>query len=308
MYNLCPLFQGDSPSHPRELQLINEELTPPTKTKYVYDIALNDPGLTHDSTLPDQMQCPVGTWICLTVINTRPDHPSEPPRILQVVPIVSGKNIEPMSKLIEEEKSQRKPRLQIALHGGQYLAQKQKAIFQLECDYESNGAKEPDLLWRWNGTHTFSWKSRHACPTYISEKPLPAPDTKIDPDIPDEPPRDPEDDHGSPIEGDDESRRGSYVFWIASFGLILFLVHFVCHRYWYRGWHKTVMKGSNRILSFLFQGRYAQSPVFNTNSYSANKSENVPLSPVGWPSGAGFVGGFRDDVSMKRYGSVNSEG
>ncbi|EEB94956.1 hypothetical protein MPER_06152, partial [Moniliophthora perniciosa FA553] len=84
-YDICRLLQ----SNVRHRKLLIPEETPPTLTTNKYEIGLAGP-LKRDGTLPQDLQCPDGTWICLTVSNTRPKHPSELERILQVVPIAGG--------------------------------------------------------------------------------------------------------------------------------------------------------------------------------------------------------------------------
>jgi len=63
----------------------------------------------------------------VVVINTRPDHPSEPPRILQVVPVANFEDSKPIATSLETNQ------VQVALHGGKYLMKKQKAIFLYHC-------------------------------------------------------------------------------------------------------------------------------------------------------------------------------
>ncbi|KAF9444925.1 hypothetical protein P691DRAFT_711143 [Macrolepiota fuliginosa MF-IS2] len=160
-YNLCPLFlRYESFKH--EL----DEDTPPTHTKYVYEIALGR-GIEKDGTLPTDLQCPSTSLVCLTVINTRPNHPSEPARIIQVVSAASG-DVHPKFRVtnttngVDHEENH----LQLTVYGPQYMEQRQKAIFHMVCDKDSDEASNPKLefLYRWNGTHVFKWKSNYACP------------------------------------------------------------------------------------------------------------------------------------------------
>ncbi|EIN05598.1 hypothetical protein PUNSTDRAFT_35083, partial [Punctularia strigosozonata HHB-11173 SS5] len=79
---VCPLL--DPKVKPFVLQW--DEETPPTVTTTNYRISISKP-LMKDPTLPAHEQCPEGTWICKTVTNRRPDHRSEPPRIVQIIPV-----------------------------------------------------------------------------------------------------------------------------------------------------------------------------------------------------------------------------
>jgi hypothetical protein len=147
-YNLCPLF-----SRHQSLKHEIVEDTPPTQTKYIYDMALGK-GIKKDGTLPVDLQviviplkvtnvvlnsmtskCPSNSFICLTVINTRPSHLSEPPRILQVVPVSSGE-IRPKFRIINMSTGVdiQETHLQLTVHGLQYMKQNQKAVFHMQCD------------------------------------------------------------------------------------------------------------------------------------------------------------------------------
>lgn len=86
------------------------------------------------------------------VINTRPDHPSEPSRILQIIPIAKTAGLDPKAKLAEKinqddshgmylPQFQRslnnhvpQAPLQVTFHGGSYMRQTQKATFLFHCD------------------------------------------------------------------------------------------------------------------------------------------------------------------------------
>ncbi|KAJ3509912.1 hypothetical protein NLJ89_g4964 [Agrocybe chaxingu] len=116
VYHLCPILSWlphDSKSK-KKIQIVNYEETAPTRTRYVYDIALlGSGGLERDGTLPASLQCPEGTMICLTVINTRPEHPAEPSRILQVVPVASEAEGTPEASLVSFNSSSGDHQLQL---------------------------------------------------------------------------------------------------------------------------------------------------------------------------------------------------
>ncbi|KDR72750.1 hypothetical protein GALMADRAFT_158918 [Galerina marginata CBS 339.88] len=158
-YDICPILSSEHGS--KKIQVTKDGETPPTHTKYIYDIAMmGTGGLDWDDTLPSTLQCPVGTWICLTVINTRADHLSEPSRILEVVPIVSFEKSNPTAIFVDENQ------LQVTFDGRRYMGKKQKALFRFSCTGDSNSTLQ--FLWSFNGTHAFSWSSRYACPTKTS--------------------------------------------------------------------------------------------------------------------------------------------
>ncbi|CAA7268612.1 unnamed protein product [Cyclocybe aegerita] len=168
VYHLCPILSWlpyDSKSK-KKIQIVNYEETAPTRTRYVYDIALlGSGGLERDRTLPASLQCPEGTMICLTVINTRPEHPSEPSRILQVVPVASEAEDIPEASLISFNSSSGGHQLQLTFHGGQYLNRRQRALFYFNCQSSEPDVSTPTFLWSFNGTHSFSWSTKHACPS-----------------------------------------------------------------------------------------------------------------------------------------------
>ncbi|ESK87072.1 autophagy protein atg27 [Moniliophthora roreri MCA 2997] len=185
-YDICPLLR----SGVRHRRLLIPEDTPPTLTTNKYEIGLTGP-LKRDATLPQDLQCPDGTWICLTgrntfsetaatptefahytVSNMRPNHPSEPERILRVVPIAGGDldMLRPTFKIINNGKNST-GKLQVALHGGMYNGKKQKAAFMFSCDRSKERAEtvggqltSPSFSWTFNGTHAFEWRSFYACP------------------------------------------------------------------------------------------------------------------------------------------------
>ncbi|TRM55771.1 hypothetical protein BD626DRAFT_522398 [Schizophyllum amplum] len=154
-YNLCPLLSGPEP-----LTITSHESTPPTHTDYTYTIGRSAP-LQRDRTLPDELQCGEGTWVCLQVINSRPSHPSEPPRVLQVVPIAVAPDLRPTARRVDGKNA-----LRIAVHGGIYNNKPQKAVFDFVCAEETT---EPSLSWTFNGTHAFQWRSDHACGKAIEQ-------------------------------------------------------------------------------------------------------------------------------------------
>lgn len=161
-FDLCPLLGSSKP-----LQISTGEDTPPTYTTNIYAVGLGRP-LKRDGTLPAELQCPEGTLVCLTgeytsvlrfecaqkasVVNTRPNHPSEPERILQVVPIAGGPNLRPSAKLgpkanaddphgrisrsrcTQSGLTMYAGTLLIHWHGGSYSNRPQKALFKFHCD------------------------------------------------------------------------------------------------------------------------------------------------------------------------------
>ncbi|KAG5652693.1 hypothetical protein H0H81_004078 [Sphagnurus paluster] len=181
-FDLCPLIEA----HSERFDIAIDEETPPTCTKKVYAVSLGG-ALKTDGTLPAELQCPEGTRICLTVVNTRPDHPSEPSRVLQVIP-VAGADLDPRA-VLGDKVSEHAP-LQLTLHGGLYMQQKQRATFIFHCDQDAEEPTAPTFSWDFNGTHAFSWKTKHACHKVLA---TPQPDPEADPDPPQDRPKEPED-------------------------------------------------------------------------------------------------------------------
>jgi autophagy-related protein 27 len=149
-YDLCPLLSSP-------LEVVIEESTPPTLTKSVYTISLLKP-LDRDNTLPADLQCDEGTMVCLKVVNTRPDHPLEPPRTLRVVPVAMQEGLRPKAKhaslvggadvehgafpldfllLSARVLTIAEAPLQVTFHGGSYISKSQKATFIFHCDKDA---------------------------------------------------------------------------------------------------------------------------------------------------------------------------
>ncbi|KAJ7068508.1 autophagy-related protein 27-domain-containing protein [Mycena amicta] len=220
-FNLCPLLANPG----TELQVTFSEPTPPTETTYRYTLGLGAP-IKRDGKLPAELQCNEGTYMCLVVINTRPNHPSEPERYLQVVPIATAVGLNPKAKLLEKILAEdvHEP-LQITLHGGVYNNLAQKASFQFHCDHTVEEPSSPQFSWQFNGTHTFSWRSPHACPRQL---PPGAPSGPIgeqpDPDPPSTPPPDPDADSDEPVSRSSSWSLMYMLFWAS---VLLLLLHFV---------------------------------------------------------------------------------
>ncbi|KIY67556.1 hypothetical protein CYLTODRAFT_375893 [Cylindrobasidium torrendii FP15055 ss-10] len=186
-FDLCPLVRGRN-----AIALNVEEDTPPTKTTSRYSISV-DGSLIRDRTLPKDLTCPDDTWICLEVSNTRPNRPSEPERITQIVPIAIGSKLVPKAKFgIKRHESDVHAPLRVILHGGTYTGRRQKALFEFVCDHDAEPSS-PTFAWSFNGTHAFDWRSKHACGELISGTPTKGgPETQPD----DQPPQDPDKDSG----------------------------------------------------------------------------------------------------------------
>ncbi|KAG6906666.1 hypothetical protein DXG01_012694 [Tephrocybe rancida] len=163
------------------------------------------------------------------VINTRLNHPSEPSRILQVIP-VAGEDLLPKAKMGEiAEGSQHAP-LQLTLHGGHYKEQRQKATFLFHCDETASEPTLPSFLWQFNGTHAFSWKSKHACHAPLS---TPQPQPTPDPDPPQEPPKDPDSEGSGEVEPP-QFYSVTTLFWLVVVLLLIARLLLTLHRRRYR--------------------------------------------------------------------------
>ncbi|OBZ77234.1 hypothetical protein A0H81_02042 [Grifola frondosa] len=208
-FDLCPIVNGQEENWSIEF----EQRTPPTLTKTAYKISLRGP-LQRDKALPRYEQCPDGAWICMTVSNRRSTNASETPRVLQVVPVAGAlslrtgndstrnRNYYPglnvSAELTPSREDSHHEVLHIRLHGGYYVNKYHKADFQFRCDHTAEEPSSPTYYWNWNGTHSFSWRTKYACgkqigtitSTTLASKPTSEPEPEndappIDDDIPD---------------------------------------------------------------------------------------------------------------------------
>ncbi|KAI0030550.1 hypothetical protein K488DRAFT_87667 [Vararia minispora EC-137] len=198
VYNLCPLFAG---SDHHEWTVALETQTPPTLTTMTYRIALDGP-LKLDARLPEHEQCEKGTWVCMTATNRRPEHRSEPDRITQLIPVVSNSTVSnkdgrPGAEAfgifaLEGAAGADKPgSLQLVMRGGYYVDKPQRSLIRFSCVGAASSQHKPTYAWSWNGTHTFDWKTQHACAHAQAHKPEPEPQHGADdpPDV-ESPPKD----------------------------------------------------------------------------------------------------------------------
>ncbi|KDQ53930.1 hypothetical protein JAAARDRAFT_38901 [Jaapia argillacea MUCL 33604] len=199
-YDLCPIF---TPQHDdKPIVVAFGQKTPPTITRTEYRIALGGALKTNES-LPEHEQCPDGTWICLMTYNRRPEHRSEPPRILQVIPVAGSLKLDKdlgywsgLNATAELGKTEdRHPALNLRLHGGYYVDKPHKALFNFICDHKVEEPSSPKYSWSWNGTHTFTWATQHACGKALAEDP---PATSTAPPPPPEPAPEPEPEPAKP--------------------------------------------------------------------------------------------------------------
>ncbi|KAJ7180334.1 autophagy-related protein 27-domain-containing protein [Mycena crocata] len=293
-FNLCPLFSGTPTS------VSFAEDTPPTHTAYHYAVSLGAP-LKLDATLPSQLQCPSGTWICLKVVNTRLDHPSEPSRVLQVVPVAGGSKLNPKAKLVAKAHvDDLHTPLQVTLHGDLYNRQSQKASFQFHCDHDLLEPTLPEFSWQWNGTHAFSWRTKHACPRVLPPgAPGPKPE-EPDADPPATPPPDPDAD----VEDGDIERTltpisaVSILFWLSVFVFAIRISYPSLFR-----WSRRLalcFSSTNRSFTTQDSGLPASSPLRwaakdNSEEYDTHfpDGEGTPLTPTA-----------RDSFALGQYGSA----
>ncbi|KAI0701711.1 autophagy-related protein 27-domain-containing protein [Earliella scabrosa] len=194
-FDLCPVVNGNEVGW----TVKTERRTPPTVTATEYRIDLKAP-LKKDGEVPGHEQCPDGTWICQIISNRRPRHEDEEPRVLQVVPVAGALNLRNITRYhpgvnvtAELAPARDKPGsqaevLHVRLHGGYYVYGTQRADFQFLCDLSVDEPSSPSYSWTWNGTHTFQWRTKHACGSRLAE-PVPHKDA---------PASDDDDDAGTP--------------------------------------------------------------------------------------------------------------
>ncbi|KAH9950718.1 autophagy-related protein 27-domain-containing protein [Amylocystis lapponica] len=177
-FDLCPLLKANEGHWTVE----DERLTPPTTTKTTYYLSLHGP-LKKDKDAPEYDQCPDGTWICLQVTNRNLHSESEKWRVLQAVPVAGELSVGKGDKEASSEAAEayvpglkvtaalsptledsKHDILHVHLHGGYYVKRQQKAVLAFICDHNATELSSPTYSWNWNGTHTLSWRSKHACP------------------------------------------------------------------------------------------------------------------------------------------------
>ncbi|TFY62128.1 hypothetical protein EVG20_g6814 [Dentipellis fragilis] len=182
-FNLCPLFEQQDAL---QQTIVFDTQTPPTVTKTVYKLNLDGP-LPKNEKLPDHEQCPDGTWFSLFLslsvctyrmhagINRRPEHEDEDPRIVQVVPVVGSQSASGDSSksssgsgvgitaAMRKSDGKTHPYLQIRMDGGHYVDKPQSALLVFGCNHKLEEPTKPSHLWNWNGTHVFTWMTKHAC-------------------------------------------------------------------------------------------------------------------------------------------------
>ncbi|KZT02824.1 uncharacterized protein LAESUDRAFT_729791 [Laetiporus sulphureus 93-53] len=310
-FDMCPVFEGKD----RGWTVSREQQTPPTITKTEYRISFQGP-LKRNRKIASYEQCPDGTWICKTVTNTRPKHDGEEPRVLQVISVagelsisddesgsgaseyVPGLNI--TAKLVPADTETKHDILHLHLHGGYYTRLQQKADFQFICDHNAEEPTSPTIGWDWRGTHTFEWRTKHACGQAMS---APPPNEPVSPTQPppddDAPPKDVEDDDTpgekkllDPGFFGGRSRR-SVVTMFASASLIcaiVFLVYFPPRRLRrfltsYVKAHPRVMRShvGERVLVRWAREDFAIGPGEEDvmiNAEAAALAEQIPLKPA----------------------------
>ncbi|GBE84263.1 hypothetical protein BKA93DRAFT_534641 [Sparassis latifolia] len=240
-FNLCPVFEANEGNWVVEYEVP----TPPTFTKTSYTISLRG-ALQKNEGVPDHEQCPDGSWICMITSNRRLFE-EEDPRVLQVIPVAGelslkhrdGSRYHDYFPGLNITADFRRDVLHVRLHGGYYVYQHQKADLQFICDQDVEEPTNPITSWAWNGTHTFSWRTKHACgetvvtPTTSSEQ-TPTSDSGVpEPTSPPEengPPDDsePPDNEQNLIDPDvlaGRSRRSMMTIFICSASVVAILVY-----------------------------------------------------------------------------------
>ncbi|KAI0075596.1 hypothetical protein K474DRAFT_1599538 [Panus rudis PR-1116 ss-1] len=264
-FDLCPILGGDNAG--KVITITQDRLTPPTTTKTEYKISLNGP-LKRDGTLPSQYQCPEGTWICMTMYNRRLHHESEPPLVLQTVPIAGSMSLEENNDIVVSgtykpglniraalTDSRQNPKhkvLKVRLHGGYYVDRPQAADLLFYCDHntESSG---PSPFYNWNGTHAFIWKTKHACSLKTPPPENDSPPSNEDGGEETQPPPNQADDEKELIEIPNNAgfRRTAWPIFLPSAALVLVAVYLI---YWpprrLRQAVSSYLKSHPRLLRF----------------------------------------------------------
>ncbi|KAH8103336.1 hypothetical protein BXZ70DRAFT_720347 [Cristinia sonorae] len=223
----------------------SERQTPPTVTKMSYRISLSGP-LPFNASIPSEIQCPEGTWICMKKFNIRPNVENELPRLLEVVPI-AGSIVPPQSSLsaaadVEKTKLNvtvqlspwqkddvRHKNLHIRYHGGHYVGRAQQADFSFVCDHKAEALTSPEYLFEWGGRHIFQWKTKQACGEMMANEPA---DDTPPPPPPDGPPMENEDGSSELVDLPPYTGSPSRVKWflvLTSTAAVAFLIYIAYH-------------------------------------------------------------------------------
>ncbi|OJT07763.1 hypothetical protein TRAPUB_1355 [Trametes pubescens] len=243
-FDLCPILEGNEGGWTTEI----ERRTPPTVTKTSYQIALQGP-LAKDKNATKYDQ--VSRRDSLT--NRRPLFPDEEPRVLQTVPVAGAMNLPNITRYYpgvnitaqlapSRQEDAKHDVLHVRLHGGYYVYGPQKADLQFICDHGVDEPTSPTYAWSFNGTHTFNWRTKHACGKQLSppagtatvtasRRPTPTAGAPAGP--PDDAP--PDDDEGIPDKSEQDladghpllgrTPRQTLVLLLSSFTAVLALVY-----------------------------------------------------------------------------------
>jgi len=176
----------------------------------------------------------------MTAVNRRPDHRSEAPRILQIVPVVANSSSDVALSAASTEGfgiyAQLGSRignttpapLLIHLHGGQYVNKPQRALFAFHCDPLAEEPSEPVFSWSTNGTHAFTWKTKHACAHMHATPPEPSSD-EPSPDADTPPPDEGKDLVTTPPLSDRTSKRSITTILLCTAAGVFFLGYLTLH-------------------------------------------------------------------------------
>ncbi|KZT19408.1 hypothetical protein NEOLEDRAFT_1142075 [Neolentinus lepideus HHB14362 ss-1] len=248
-YDLCPVL---SPYADKEITINMERWTPPTVSHSEYRISLGGP-LKKNESRHNEDQCYEGTQVCLTMSTQWPAHKDEPARVAQVVPIAGNLHFEwghnrsytthmNTTASLAETVEGRHPAVRLRLNGGTYVRSAQRAYFDFLCNHTAEEPTSPQFAWYWNGTHGFTWPTKHACgkalqqPDSPPQSPPPEqkPETPVETPPGDQPPPDehegelpPEGEQGSfiPPGDNDHSRRNTTIIFFAVLSPIVLLTY-----------------------------------------------------------------------------------
>jgi len=125
--------------------LVHDEDRPPSIYNTTWTLDICQP-LKKIKGLPNEDQCPVGTYVCGTVRSwNRVDDPNhEHVEIENVIPIAgnfetsNGKSLDPKFTRLKSTDAD-KDGLQLELYGGVYGRKKQKAVIEFQCDKDRTG-------------------------------------------------------------------------------------------------------------------------------------------------------------------------
>ncbi|KAI0795025.1 autophagy-related protein 27-domain-containing protein [Abortiporus biennis] len=239
-FDLCPLLKGNGD---KGWRIAFENQTPPTVDETVYRFSLTG-RLPMIRDVSKDEQCPDGSWACMIKYNRRPQHPDEPRRITQIIPVAGAIQVNEtttsrlgiFAHMSPGREDAKHDILHLRMSGGHYVSRRQSLDIMMYCDHQAEEPTLPTYFYNWNGTHSFRWKTRYACGQLVPSATVTAtPPPSSSTDTPQEeeedlPPNNEEeaDDLLDPVTSK-RSRTSLWVLFLSSSSVVMLLIYLI---YW----------------------------------------------------------------------------